>query len=100
MVMDLQKRFNTLENNNKTFSQNLKASLKREVMKEFEGVIEDIRQEMNNTITTIESKMNNTIKTIESKFEGTIQRYEKLAVEREARNNDKTLSNFRLIRRN
>ena len=86
MVNDLTKKFEALDKKQQTFAESLKSSLKRELLKEFEGMIEGFRNEMNNTISTIETK-----------FEKTIQTYEKNAIEREERMNNQSLSNFRIV---
>ena len=86
MVIDLQNKFSSLEQSQQSFRQSLKSNLKAELVKEFEGSIEDFRTEMNTTITTIENK-----------FDNTIQTYEKNAIEREERLNNQSISNFRTV---
>lgn len=86
MIMDMKERFNDLEQQHQSFQKNLKASIKRELMLEFEGVINNFRKELNATITTIENK-----------FDKTIQTYEKSAIEREQRFQEQGLSNFRIV---
>lgn len=97
MVMDLKNKFDSLEQKHSSFQKNLKASLKRELLQEFEGVINDFRKEMNNTTTTIENKFDKTITTIENKFDTTIKQYEEKAVKREERMQAQGLSNFRIV---
>ena len=63
LVLDLQNRFDNLERNNQSFRQTLKTSIKQELTKEFEGIINGIRTDMNNAISTIETKFE-TISTI------------------------------------
>lgn len=86
MIMDMKERFNDLEQQHQSSQKNLKASIKRELMLEFEGVINNFRKELNATITTIENK-----------FDKTIQTYEKSAIEREQRFQEQGLSNFRIV---
>ena len=86
MVLDLKTRLDSMEKNQKTFTQTLKTTLKSELMKEFDGVISDFRKEMNATVSAIESKFDNTIK-----------KYEELGREREERINSQSISNFRLV---
>ena len=86
MVMDLQNKFKALEKKQQTSINTLKESIKRELMKEFEGIITDIRKDMNTAISTIETK-----------FANSIQQYEKNALAREERLNAQSLSNFRVV---
>ena len=85
MVLDLQHKFEAMEKKNQTFTQTLKNTIKQELMKEFEGIINGIRNDMNTAISTMETK-----------FEANIKKYEKIALEREARINEQNLSNFRI----
>ena len=86
MVLDLQNKFNGFEKQHQNFAKDLKESIKRELTKEFEGVLNDFRTEMTATVTAIETK-----------FDTTIERYEKLGKEREERLIAESLSNFRLV---
>ena len=97
MVSDLTEKIDSLEQQHQSFQKNLKASIKRELTVEFEGVINDFREEMNATVTTIENKMNATVTTIENKFDQTIKKYETSTVEREQRLQEQGLRNFRIL---
>ena len=97
MVVELQNKFEQMEKNHQSFAKTLKASIKRELMKEFEGLVEDFKTEMSTTIATIEKKFDDTISTIEKKFDDTIATYEKPALERETRMQEQSLSNFRIV---
>ena len=88
MVEDLQHKFNAMEAKQKTFVTDLKASLKRELTKEFEGMINAFKQDMSSTIANIEPK-----------FDDTIKQYETNALAREQRMNQKNLDNFRMAAR-
>ena len=88
MVEDLQHKFNAMEAKQKTFVTDLKASLKRELTKEFEGMINAFKQDMSSTIANIERK-----------FDDTIKQYETNALAREQRMNQKNLDNFRMAAR-
>ena len=86
LVLELQNKFETLEQSNQTFRQNLKNTLKQELTKEFEGIINGIRTDMNNAISSIKTE-----------FESSIKQYENNAMERERRMNDQNISSFRIV---
>lgn len=86
MIIDLQQRLDTMEQKHQTFTKTIKSSLKQELMREFDGVINDFRKEMNATVSAIEAK-----------FDNAIDRYEKLGREQVERLNAESLSNFRVV---
>ena len=77
MVEALQVQFKAMESKHNTFAKDLKENLKRELTREFEGMITEFKKDM---YTTIEN-------------------YEKNALAREERMNAQNLNNFRIVAR-